>query len=127
MISDEDLFLWDQEVTDALEMAFRTFQDQGDVETDGDDETDAENECNDDDDAHIDPEDDDWSKILCLLNNQWLFRLSSTNFTKRNNNNNNNNGDNQSSGKNDSSTTTILHITLIIAFASHLVDTIWLA
>ena len=43
-------FLSDQEVTDALEMALRSFQDQEDVETDGEDETDGGRACDDDDD-----------------------------------------------------------------------------
>ena len=56
-------FLSDQEVTDALEMALRSFQEQEGVETDGEDETDGGNECDDvdddDDEANSDANCDD--------------------------------------------------------------------
>ena len=102
-------FLSDQEVTDALEMALRSFQEQESVEIDGEDETDGGNECDDVDDDEANSDADDWSKILFLLNSWWLFCLSSPNFS---NNNSNNNGS--------SSTTQIWLIIPAIAFAIHL-------
>ena len=43
-------FLSDQDVTDALEIALRSFQEGGGVETDGENEIEGGNECGDDDD-----------------------------------------------------------------------------
>ena len=51
-------FLSDQDVTDALEIALRSFQEGGGVETDGENEIEGGNKCGDDDDDDIESDTD---------------------------------------------------------------------